>query len=690
MTLRRHTFAAVMLAASIATGALAPAQDPPRDHDITIDDYFSLALLSDIAVSPDGGQVAYVDRRWEPPRETRNADLWVVPAAGGTPRRLTFEFGDETSPQWSADGRSLYCLASRKRDDGKFPPYNDKNQVWRLTVDSGAEIPVTLVEAGVDAFEVSKDGALIYYTVSKDAREDSWKPLQEKFGSLNYGEGTRKVSELWKLDLATWRTERLLEPGRYIHEFTVSPDGRRAAMITTDDDKLISLEGFSRVDVHDLASGKTTALSDDLWRKQAPSPFGWLTSLAWSRDGRRLAFVVAFDGYPAVVHIAQWGPDQGDPQIWRLSRQDELHVEESRLRWAGDRDLLFVGHSQARQRVYRVRNIASGMQGPTEEVTPGDVVVYAFDVSRNGTTALVKSEPTNLNDVFLADPGSLRRLTDVNTQARTWKLPQISLVQWKAPDGKKVEGVLELPPGHKEGERLPLLLDIHGGPTAAASFDLSIDPYGGGLFAARGYARLSPNYRGSLGYGDDFLRDLVGHENEIEVKDLLAGVDALIAQGIADPDRLAVAGWSNGGFLTAAVITADQRFKAASCGAGVVDQFLQWGSEDTPGHVINFMGGNLPWAAPGVYQKSSPAYAFGRVKTPTLIHVGENDERVPAAHARALHRALKRYLGVPTQLVVYPAEGHSLTKLENRRAKMEWDAAWLDRYVLGKGVPADD
>lgn len=688
MSSRKASVVTVILAAWLAC-TLVVAQDPPRDHDITIDDYFTLAALTDVAVSPDGSQVAYVDRRWEPPRETRNADLWLVSTAF-PPRRLTFEFGDEVSPQWSADGRHLYYLASRKRDDGKFPPYNDKNQVWRLATDPGDETPVTRVEAGVDAFEIAKDGRNVYYTVSKDAHEDPWKPLQEKFDDADYGHGKRKVSELWKLDLLTWRTERLLDPSRYIHEFAISPDGRQAALITTEDDELISLEGFSQVDVHDFAAGKTTTLEDDLWREQAPSPFGWLTSLAWSADSRRLAFVVAFDGYPAEVHVAQWGTVPGDPRIWRLTRNNEIHVEEGRLRWSGDRDLLFAAHAQARQRVYRVRNVDSGKQGATEEVTPGDVVAYAFDVGKSGTVAVVKADPTSLGDVFVTERGSLRRLTNANPQTRTWKLPQISVVQWKGADGDTVEGVLELPPGYKEGERLPLVLDIHGGPTAAASYSLNVGWDGSGLFPARGYARLSPNYRGSLGYGDEFLRDLVGRENDVEVKDLLAGVDALIERGVADPDRLAVTGWSNGGFLTAAVIAADQRFKAASCGAGVVDQFLQWGLEDTPGHVINFMGGNLPWAAPEVYQRSSPIYAFENVRTPTLIHVGEGDERVPAAHARALHRALRRYLSVPTQLVVYPGEPHSLMKLENRRAKMEWDAAWLDHYVLGKPIPAGE
>jgi len=210
--------------------------------------------------------------------------------------------------------------------------------------------------------------------------------------------------------------------------------------------------------------------------------------------------------------------------------------------------------------------------------------------------------------------------------------------------------------------------------------------YGRGPFAPQGWAVFDPNYRGSTGYGDKFLTDLVGHENDIEVKDILAGVDALIQRGIADPERMAVMGWSNGGFLTDCIITKDPRFKAASSGAGVFDQAMQWGIEDTPGHVINFQRG-LPWERPDEMRQASPLYAADKIKAATLIHVGEDDERVPAQHSRALYRALRHYLNVPTELVVYPGEGHGLTQYSHRKAKMAWDERWFNHYVLGKKDP---
>ena len=164
--------------------------------------------------------------------------------------------------------------------------------------------------------------------------------------------------------------------------------------------------------------------------------------------------------------------------------------------------------------------------------------------------------------------------------------------------------------------------------------------------------------------------------------DILAGVDHVVAEGIADPERLAVMGWSNGGYLTNCLISGSDRFRAASSGAGVFDQTLQWATEDTPGHVVNFMEG-LPWEQPEEVLAASPLFAADNIKTPTLIHVGEHDPRVPAAHARALFQALHVYLDVPSELLVYPGEGHGLGKWSHRKAKLAWDVAWFEEHVPG-------
>jgi dipeptidyl aminopeptidase/acylaminoacyl peptidase len=317
----------------------------------------------------------------------------------------------------------------------------------------------------------------------------------------------------------------------------------------------------------------------------------------------------------------------------------------------------------------------------------GDVVVQAFsfpEVGHDANPAWVMNTPTSFEDVYVFGRRNvLQRLTDANPQTATWKLPKLSLVSWKAPDGTTVEGILELPPDHKDGQKLPLVVEIHGGPTTATYFGLQYWIYGRTLLPAKGYAVLSPNYRGSTGYGDKFLTDLLGHENDLDVKDILAGVDAMVERGIADPDRLGVMGWSNGGYLTNCLISKTTRFKAASSGAGIVDTVMEWGANDEPAYAIVFKKG-FPWNAAGNYHKASPTYALDKVRTPTLIHVGGSDERCPPSQSRMLYRALKEYNKVPTELLVYPGEPHGVMKYKNRKAKMEWDLAWFERYILGK------
>jgi dipeptidyl aminopeptidase/acylaminoacyl peptidase len=214
--------------------------------------------------------------------------------------------------------------------------------------------------------------------------------------------------------------------------------------------------------------------------------------------------------------------------------------------------------------------------------------------------------------------------------------------------------------------------------------ETSFDPHNGRLyFASAGYMVLLPNYRGSTGFGDKFVTDLIGRENDIEVKDILALIQGMIDEGHVDPERIGVMGWSNGGYLTNCLISLKDspiKFKAASSGAGIVDTVAEWGFNDEPAYPIVFKKG-LPWEQPELYKNTSPTYQLGNVKTPTLIHVGGGDERCPPGHSRMLYRALKENLKVPTELIVYPGEPHGLTKYSNRKLKMEWDLAWFDKYV---------
>lgn len=660
----------------------ANAEGPRRSHDITVEDYFTQATLLDLALAPDGRHVAYTEGRWQQSTNDRKEDLWVVETKSGKVQRLTFDRPSARLPQWSPDSRHIYFAANRKREGSTQVPFNGKTQVWRVGLDGGEPRAVTRIDDGIRLFRLGKDGHSLYYVTDHDHEDDEWKQLREQFKDVEYGHGRRKVSRVWKLDLENWRTEKLIDDKRYYHDFAPSPDGKRVALIAAPDDRVISFEGRSRVEVFDVGSGKVIALPDKVYRADAPSPYGWLERLAWSADSAALAFNIIFDGYPAEVVIAEWV--DGTPSLRKLDRPDGLMVRGygSPLAWQGKaRKLAFLGERKAQVRVHTMQDRSVD----EEPLTPGAVVVENFSFSESGEQAAVLlADATHFPDIHLIEGnGKSRQLTNVNPQMATWKLPRLSTVEWKGADGVPVQGVLELPPDYQEGQKLPLVVEIHGGPTTATYAALQFWIYGRTLLPAKGYALLSPNYRGSTGYGDKFLTDLIAHENDRDVRDILAGVEAMVESGIADPERLGVMGWSNGGYLTNCVIAKTTRFKAASSGAGIVDTVMEWGSNDEPAYAIVFKKG-FPWNAAANYHKTSPTYQLDRIRTPTLIHVGGNDERCPPAHSRMLYRALKEYLNVPTQLCLYPGEPHSPMTYRHRKAKMEWDLAWFERYLHGK------
>lgn len=654
-----------------------------RTHVIVPEDYFSLQYAGNPVLTPDGSLAAWVQSGWEGPGGGRATDLWAADRRTPAPLRLTFEHEGVHGAAWGPDGW-LY-FGGRLDREAEEPPYDGSHQVWRIRADGTDLQPVSRVDDGVGLFQLDAPGAALYYTVGEDDHEDEWRDLKQKWKDLEYGHGTIEYSAVRRLDLRSWRDEEILPATRVINAMVLSPDGRRLALQTTPDEEIIFNEGWSRIDVVDLASREVTQVTGPAWRTDHPSPYGWLTEMAWCRDGSALAFGISYDGYASQIWVAELGG--AAPELFRVTRPG-LVTYGGGLAWRGDgRSLLYIGDERGRARIYQTDDVRGGRQGATSTLTPGDVVVGSFACDERGRTLVLAADLTDrTGDLYNLEKGTLRPLTDANPQMATWILPQILDYTWTGADGDEVHGILELPAGHdpqRDGP-LPTIVELHGGPTSCTQFRFRLWIYGRALMAANGYALLSPNYHGSTGYGDEFLGKLIGRENEIEVTDIAAGTEALINAGIADPGRIGVMGWSNGGYLTNCMIT--QRpdlYRAASSGAGVLDMVIQWGIEDTPGHVINFMEG-LPWEKAEHYRRASPLYALDKVQTPTLIHVGGDDPRVPAAHSKALYRALHHYLNVPVELVVYPGEGHGLSTYENRLAKMEWDLAWFATHLLGE------
>ncbi|HEY2787092.1 MAG TPA: prolyl oligopeptidase family serine peptidase [Fimbriiglobus sp.] len=655
---------------------------PP--HPVTPADYQSLSTITGFAIDPSGTKVAYCEARWNPETDDRKADLWVVGLGENqSPRRITQDRANDRMPVWYNE--SIFTLANRRRAGETKPPFDGSTQVWKSSEVSGQPFPiaVTRVEGGITGCDIASDVDALYYTVDVTIHdEDPFAALRKNYGKVVYGTGVRKVSELYRLDIKTWRTEKVLAAGRYIREFAVTSDGRRVAMITAHDDTVIRSEGESRVDVFEVATGRVVTPETAPYRAKAATPHAWLENLTWNGDGDKVAFCAIFDGYPTELVVLSSSESGWTTELKPRPFGIHVHGYGSPLNW--DRNTLYyIAEKDGRTIVLPV-----GI--PFPEKAP-DRVVTNFDISGNAKIGvLLKGDSAHFPDLYAVgwEPGGKeRRLTDLYSHTKDWLLPKVSYINWKAKDGSIVGGVLELPADYQPGTKLPLVVAIHGGPTTSAKAEMAFDPLNGRLyFAAAGYAVLAPNYRGSTGSGDKFVTDLLGHENDIEVKDILAGIQHLVKEGIADPNRVAVMGWSNGGYLTNCLITLKDppvKFRAASSGAGIVDTVAEWGFNDEPGYPWVLKKGH-PWETPEIYKKASPTYGLGNVKTPTLIHVGGADERCPPGQSRMLFRAIREYDNVPCELCIYPGEPHGPTKLSNRKAKMEWDLAWFDKYVKGR------
>lgn len=678
-----------MLARFAVLLLVLPAAAAERTHTVVPEDYFSLARITEVAVSPDGKWVAYSESRWEKADDAFKGDLWVIATDGKSkPVRLTFDRANDRHLKWSADAKTIFFLGNRKRAAEAKAPYDGKTQVWSLSVSGGEPRAITKEAGGVDQYDLAIKANALFFSVGVTHQDDDdFAKLRGKF-KLDYGHGVRKISEIHRINLDNWRTDRVYAEKRYVREFAVTQDAKRIAMVTAFDDTVVKSEGESRVDVWE--DGKTVTPATGAYRKDAASPSAWLENLTWNPSGTRFAFTAVFDGYPAEIIIGAYSAT-----TWDISRMPRGSGQEITgygrgaglpINWIADDSFEYLaealGHAfTANYMIGAKASVSFPSKDPVRQYH-----IYGFHMiapfngcyleARNDSFAKIIIQAKNNQGV---DPGF-----DPNPHTQTWKYPVIQDVTWKAPDGSTIGGVLELPPGYDGKSKLPLVVAIHGGPTTSSKAALEFDPHNGRMyFSCAGYAVLCPNYRGSTGYGDKFVTDLIGRENDIEVNDIIAGVMHLVKEGIADPERVAAMGWSNGGYLTNCLITRKDlpfKLKAASSGAGIVDCVAEWGFNDEPAYPRVFKKGH-PWETPDVYKKTSPTYDLGNIRTPTIIHVGGNDVRCPPGHSRMLYRAMKEYLKVPCELCEYPGEPHGLGKMTHRRAKMEWDLAWFEKYL---------
>jgi len=659
VTARLSVSILLMIAANAATGVRAAPLTPER--------VLGRRTIEDLRVAPGGARVAFTVG--EPPRGDRSErHIWVLEVRTRESRRFTNSAKSEWAPRWSPDGRRLAFLSDR---DGKA-------RLWVMRGDGGEAERAAQEEAGGDGVEWSPDGAAIAYLAKQAKTEEDEKRDKDKDDARVVDRDDRPA-RLFLVDIAT-KTSRLLTPAPWkVEEAVWMPRGDRLALIATDRPE--SDQWTGRILSVAVAGGTIEPIA---------SPAGPFRSLRVAGDGRSLAFVGSPSAGPEPedLFLLPMGGLQGDAAGRNLTGGSvDRPVEE--FEWQRGGDLLALVQTGFSSRLYRV---SPGGRGEALPVLPATATAFAAlgrdAAASSGRRAAAPSGGAGEGLVFIAETAdeppevwiSMRgaapvRATRLNADWDGLALARPELLRYHSFDGTEIEAALLMPPESRQGTRLPLVVLAHGGPTSRWADRL--EPWGQ-LLAARGFAVFYPNVRGSTGYGHRFVTMNRGEWGKEDFKDLMAGIDFLIARGVADPERLGIGGWSYGGYMAMWAVTQTPRFRAAVAGAGLSDLTSEFGTEDEPAYDEWFYG--LPYETPAGFVNSSPLTYVRAARTPTLILQGEADIVDPIGQSQEFYRALKRY-GVPSEFVVYPREGHGPKEEKHRLDVLNRVLGWYERYL---------
>jgi dipeptidyl aminopeptidase/acylaminoacyl peptidase len=671
--------------ALIATLLLSPLPLAAQGRPLKVDDLFSLKDVADPRLSPDGRSVAYTLTSLDAKKDEADTDIYVVPVAGGEPLRLTSSKKDETHPRFSPDGEWIAFLSDR---EGK------KTQVYFMSRRGGEAAKLTDYKAPVSDLAWSPDSkrlALVVADVDPDAPDEA---DEEKAASEKKKE-TAKPIVLRRLQFKRDGEGYLREIRKHVHVFDVaaktsvqvtsgpfddsepawSPDGESIAFVSNrtlpDPDRSQDTNVF-------VVPAREGAIP----RAIETSP-GADSSPAWSPDGKWIAYVAGCDPkdlYYGASHVAVVAADGGG-----ASRPLTASLDRNVLspRFAPDgQSVLFLLEDGGNQHLARVA-VAGGA---VERVVAGDREVQAFDVGPKGEIVVLETSPWQPAEVSAVSGGKLTRLTTVNDAfLKGIRLGRVERFQAKSADGTLVDAFLTLPPDHEAGQKTPAILRIHGGPAwlFTTGFELEWQ-----LLAARGYAVIASNPRGSTGYGTAFSRAIWADWGNKDFEDVIAAVDHVVKTGVADPDRLGVGGWSYGGILTDYVISKTTRFKAAVSGASSANALATYGTDHYQYEYEVELG--LPWKTRDRWLAlSSSFFDVEKVTTPTLFLCGALDMNVPLLNSEQLYQALRRVGRVDTELVVYPDQWHAIETPSYRKDRWERYIAWYDRYLRPGTVAGD-
>jgi dipeptidyl aminopeptidase/acylaminoacyl peptidase len=645
----------IVLGLSLVLSRASIAEKRP----MAFDDVIGVKHVSDPRISPDGRTVLFVVTERDLEKNDFEQQIWRYDARTASSIKLTVSGSRNHSPRWSPDGSRFAFLSNR----------SDESQVFVMDPTGGEAQALTQHETAVNRFRWSPDGAKIAFA-AVDPKSADQKKEEEAGNDARVIDAEFDWPKLWVIDVETKKEEQILKDDVNVEEFAWSPDGTRFALRhrpTT----LIDLAMKTEIYVMSSSGGALTRLTEN---NAAES------HLVWSKDGESLFYTAAHESQFVNAESKLFRLNLTTREIERLASDYGFGIDDLQLSSDGKR-LYFSSGIRTDRRLCSI----DLQRRDIEELSPQEGVVLAYDVaSASPSVAFVFADTTKLPELWTGtlDPLKTGPAPRVNPQIDEWQLGETKVVQWKSKDGWDVEGLLTLPVSYEKGRKYPLVVILHGGPESAVTKAFRpTHTYYEQVYAGRGWAVLKPNYRGGNNYGDEFLQGMNRDTGGGDFHDIMTGVDHVIAEGIADPDRMAVMGWSWGGISTGWIVTQTDRFKAASAGAMVSNHFSVFGAADLTFDVEYFYIGGSPYKDPGRYITMSPIGHVMKAKTPTLLLHGMEDIRCPFPQSVEFYKGLKA-AGVETQLVAYPREPHGFREPRHMLDKMKREVAWFDKYVL--------
>jgi dipeptidyl aminopeptidase/acylaminoacyl peptidase len=663
------------LAVAALVACLLPSLAFAQKRPLAAGDVYNLKEVHDPQRSPDGKWVAYVVTRAIKETDKNDSDIWMASWDGTQEIQLTSSPDNESQPRWSPDNKFLSFVSSRQGAKG--------GQLWLLNRAGGEAIKVSDVKGGVSEYAWAPDAKRLVFVVKepdpRDPKDDEKEADKKKtpppividryhFKEDVSGYLRNEHTHLYLFDLGTKKAD-VLTPGALYDESSPvwSPDGVQIAFV--------SKRGTGDLDRND---------NTDVWiidakpgahpRQVTTSPLPDNGPLTWSPDGRQIAYLTGDDiKYSAYNQnkLAVIPATGGQPRILAESLDRPVRAPE----WSKDGAFLIALVADDRSQ-YPVRIPSGG--GRVERLLGDKRVIGALSAGPgDGAFAVLATNDSEPAEVAALENGRLRRLSHQN-DAWMSKLLLGTTEEFtsKSKDGTEVHGLIEKPVTFRAGEKYPTVLRIHGGPNGQDEHAFSFERE---LFAANGYVVVSVNYRGSNGRGSAYQKAIFADWGDKEVVDLLGAMDYVQKLDYVDTSRLGIGGWSYGCILTDYTIATDNRFKAATCGAGSALQLTMYGVDEYISQYENEIG--PPWKAQDLWIKISyPFFHADRIHTPTLFLGGDKDFNVPLVGGEQMYQALKS-LGVDTQLVIYPGQFHGITtpsyKVDRLQRYLDWYAKYL-------------